>query len=909
MARIKLSASSNPVKKTESDIVTKATSENGISKEKEENNKEDRKASLIQALKKCEVVLDGDVVSNELIVEVASRFLVDTIKESHTSSVFLHTGSIVYDAIAFVLLALINIIFDENDIDDKSGALEVGSVVSYEGDKKNLLYIYKGNSDRMPGMIELVEVKDPTGKRFISQNSIGKLVPYYGKATDIKGRGVRTTKSKRMEFLSDILELDASQITATAKLSTVVMIDNEKLDYLLDNIILNFVDKDKTYELLDLVTVTYYTDTKEFRKKGNASNVEPAIKATNSILRARELVIDRDQNDVIGFVALNAKSYKKGLNDFESLFRRRKLRYSWLIAPIEKNQLLEGLLDSDAEMLSLTPNIIRNMNVTFTPNNDTSLSLYKELESVAYRRIRYEVVNSTFKWSQYKKVRTTIKYLLDNSGDDINVIQFARWAYSMLKLLNMAFFDIKEYEDNARKLGLETREEIIAKQKEIIVLFADYLQDKANEVLTYISSIYQDFCIKNPKKDYIKKYVFDKGYNRILFVVPGRNYEQICDSYIKSNMRFRNFKYRITTESRVKDMQLSSYDCVIFPALLNYDAINPYSLMSANEVVIFIYDTQIRLCKFLEREFHLFVKRLEEKCPSELTEKIIYEDDAILSDSKEIETIVEEDTEEHVIDDVFRNMFLQAEMYQSREYFLGGGTREKGIEVCRYAQCDSGEKLLFSKGYTAYVVDSLRGEVVEKDVDAIEAGDQLIFTINDDKTKDIVDDLLCELCDRNEEVNDAYKLVKRWKEDFRELKDSNDWTYVDIVKMFDKAGCVVTAQTIRQWIDEDSHIVGPKEKEMFIYIGRVLCDKEVEENYQRFAEATQVVRRIRTRILKLIQSVVVDDLNGSKQIEEKMFADMIDEIRKIAIIRQIEHIENIEPFKISINRANRPLDM
>ena len=58
----------------------------------------------------------------------------------------------------------------------------------------------------------------------------------------------------------------------------------------------------------------------------------------------------------------------------------------------------------------------------------------------------------------------------------------------------------------------------------------------------------------------------------------------------------------------------------------------------------------------------------------------------------------------------------------------------------------------------------------------------------------------------------------------------------------------------------------------------------------------------------MIQTVVLEDLSGSKQVEEKMFADMIEEIRKIAVIKQIDHIENIEPFKISINRANRPLE-
>ena len=118
----------------------------------------------------------------------------------------------------------------------------------------------------------------------------------------------------------------------------------------------------------------------------------------------------------------------------------------------------------------------------------------------------------------------------------------------------------------------------------------------------------------------------------------------------------------------------------------------------------------------------------------------------------------------------------------------------------------------------------------------------------------------------------------------------------------------MTPQTVRQWLDIQSHIVGPKERDRFKYIGKVLGNTEIENEYLKYAEATSTIRSIRIKILKLIENAVVADISGAQYDGDDMFRDIIDRIREIAVVKQLDKIETIDTFKIQFGRANRPIE-
>ena len=870
----------------------------------------DRYDLLVSTIDRCDIYLEKCLISEETVLKATLEFLTGTMEEKkHSSAFVLHTGSICYDTVAFVLCVLANIIFDENNAVEDAAALEKGTKVSYV--KKLWKYegLYEGLDEWCQGKYVL---RGDFGEvKYVSENALSEILPYNGSAKNLGRKGVRTDKSKRLEFLKNVLKLKRNEIVAVPRISTVIYMDNAELDYLLDNITISFPDDNKKYEILDLVTVTYYTLKNELRKRGNASNNEPAIKVTNNIECARKLIVEGEGNTVLGFAAFRSDVYRKNALDFEELLKRRKLCYSWLISKLEYNTWIEAQLDDDAqniETLAFSARVLKTVDPMFSQNNSITINLCKETIRAASREYKGELVESNILWSAYKRIKNILLFIINHGMEDDNVIQYCKWAYSMLKFYNNAFFTMREYETFQGELVYKDHKQSFEIWRTKILLFTNLIKNKAEEVLAFIEKMYVENETYNAKREEIKRYIFENNYKNVLFVIPSIRFEGLLQKYIKENMRFKLFQYGIVSETKVKNMDIEGYDAVIFPALMNIDKVNPIDLINAKETIVFLYDAQIRLFKKLARDYIEYIRKLNERNQFALVESYVDHEEFYQVEENEKQQIVEEVEQDVDLQEAFMQVFLQSERYQSSEYFGSGYLHDGGLDAYKYGKFVSGEQIIFTKGYEAYVLDSVKDTVVEKKVDDLEVGDRLVFTINDNKTKDIVDELLSEVCRKSEEITNSYKLVNGWKDKFRAIKEEMNWTYVDIARLFNLAGCSMTSQTVRQWLDLQSHIVGPKEKEKFIYIGKVMGDQEIVDDYLKYSKATSMIRSIRIRILNLIEKTVVADINGVRYDDGEMSREIIEKIRKIAVIKQLEKVETIDTFKIQISRANRPIE-
>ncbi|MDO5381929.1 MAG: DrmE family protein [Eubacteriales bacterium] len=870
---------------------------------------------FLELINKLRIFLEGEEISGEKVLRVERDFIASSFaSEEHTTSIVLHTGSVCYEVVAFVLICLAEIIFDEASAEDIISDLPEQSIVTY----KNKRWIYCGKSHEFEE-VKYVLKSDVNGTMYLPESRLCEVVPYNGESTSLNGKGMGKSKAKRISFLREVLEYKDSDISPTVEQSVIVYMDNRKLDYFLNNIRIEV--NDKSYDLLDLVTVSYFTESIEVKKRGNANNNEPMIKVTSSISKMRELVKNKGGNKVFGALVLDEKAYIKYGLDLEEIMYRKRMPFSLIVSKIKINDWIVAQLNSENKinLLPFTNEILKAINPSLENENSLiSKKLFCEVKSAENGNCRPVYIKSgPLKWRDYQKVKTDIAFIINNCYEDPAAIQFARWSYSILKVYENAIFTMEEYEQLQQKyqssnvingVMLEANEYM-----KTIPMFPVTVQKKAEQVLDYVIDIHEKLYANNPKREEYRGMLRDLVDSKLLVVVPSMKYKPYVERFYPKKMETLRNRYSVVTESKASTEEIYTYSDVIYLSIMNYTKYNPFDMAFLVEANILINETQAYLFRKLHKEFLAFKKLLNDSAAKSLDLKTVYEEQ-IANEEKMIEVadgeneLQNEESLDYEINDSLMRLFVQNERFVSaKEYGENDDAEERFQEAYRFGQFATGENIIFTRGYTAYVIDKEKGSVIEKNVDDLKEGEQLIFTVNDDRTKDIVDELLNGVAEMDSEIMAAYSLVHGWKRNCRMYKSLNGLTYNDITKKLRLVGLKTQPQVIRGWIDAQSHIVGPKNEDAFVYLKKVFGDTCFNEESEAYALATKRIRSVRTRILKMIEKVVIsEELNQKNEIQ--LFEGMQDKIKEITIVKQLERIEDIEPFKIPGYRANKPVE-
>ena len=92
-------------------------------------------------LEKCDIMLDGQIISKELLIQSFASFLSQTVgKRKHNVGIVMHTGSVCFDVLALTYAAIINLISNETEADEIINSMQLGDVVLY-GEKKKERYV------------------------------------------------------------------------------------------------------------------------------------------------------------------------------------------------------------------------------------------------------------------------------------------------------------------------------------------------------------------------------------------------------------------------------------------------------------------------------------------------------------------------------------------------------------------------------------------------------------------------------------------------------------------------------------------------------------------------------------------------------------------------------------------------
>lgn len=129
-----------------------------------------------------------------------------------------------------------------------------------------------------------------------------------------------------------------------------------------------------------------------------------------------------------------------------------------------------------------------------------------------------------------------------------------------------------------------------------------------------------------------------------------------------------------------------------------------------------------------------------------------------------------------------------------------------------------------------------------------------------------------------------------------------------VAELLLKDGATVHEQTILNWLDEDSHTVGPRNVDSIRHIGNITGVDELRDNPEEIFEACREIRSIRRKILDQVGTAVVNKLSGRITKEGSGMNFIFEKIDTLAEIKRVERIAQVE-MVVPAGMANRPISI
>jgi len=236
---------------------------------------------------------------------------------------------------------------------------------------------------------------------------------------------------------------------------------------------------------------------------------------------------------------------------------------------------------------------------------------------------------------------------------------------------------------------------------------------------------------------------------------------------------------------------------------------------------------------------------------------------------------------------------------------VSGGAAIKA-DIVRIATTSDGESIFFTKYFTPYIFDRNQMTVMESTVKDIAAGDMLLFTKNSDQAKDIIEEIIKRLAASNEQIKEAFRKSKHWKEQLLAYKDAHRLSFQDLSDAMKEYGTPKHPVTLRTWLNPESRIIAPREEDAFFQIALICEDDEMMVSPESFYEACNTIRSLRIKILKLIGQSVIKSYQQTSD-ETTFLSDIVkEELSALSQIVQVDTIIDVSDIQISISYTNRP---
>jgi len=423
---------------------------------------------------------------------------------------------------------------------------------------------------------------------------------------------------------------------------------------------------------------------------------------------------------------------------------------------------------------------------------------------------------------------------------------------------------------------------------------------------TYVIDVIERLCKtlseQCPKYDVLLERLILGVRKRIAIIVPKAYYIDI----LTSDERVLQSGATIITANRF-DAD-SVYDEIIAVGDIVGKRFDPSNCRAAMDITVLLYGCETRTFSHKGHNAKRFEKKLNTRWYVDGEKSIDEHDDTNEAPSKDdnIDEYAENEMDlEQYIDKI---SIFDIRKLAARISTSAGNTPTS--EVCAIGRFVSGEQILFSKYYRAVIFDSALGAVTETDSEKLVEGDVLIFAKRNDYTRNMVDYIYESLQSGNrlsQEVLDATEKALYWKEVLREYKNTNGLSYKAIATGLRKLGSSIQEVSVRQWLVEESHIVGPRDEITLERIAELTSDPYMLADTNSYFEACRMVRRQRKEILVLLGKAITDKLRGHMP-QSSLLETVYENMEKLSEVLELESIAMLdEPITAPVSIINKPL--
>ena len=858
----------------------------------------------------CKILLDNQVISDNSFIKAYISYLGDTVcAEERCRDVVLHTGSICFDAVTLVVSAINNLVYTSSTPDAVINSLEIGDIVIYDSGKLKKRCKFLGYVDSVFGKsVKLQSISTQNGIELentdiVSRKNWNKITPYFGDSQSMDGRGVRGTRTKRIDFLSSVLKTDKASIPSVADASSVVVMSRDEADDLIDKISIryNSDNKEKTILFTELATVSYYTENDEYRFGGNAARTEPLIKIAGKMSVARDLIVRPGENSVTGICVLGESFIERDQSEIINIMNRRSLRYV-LVSTNVDSEAADALIseNEDVKVFPCTKDFLLSYALPEEPDGYYLRELNSQIDCIINNEVKPFVIESRHTWEEYKKIKKNINFIREMGAHQEERDFFVMQSFSLLNLFITVPFTLEYLESfiNKKSINIISPKTRIEKLKENTLLFSGLYAERAKSVTDFLESLYIQLYSESEKEKFLKKYIGSQMFDKIAIVVPKAYYVDV----LWSEIWLRGYEDRIDIVSANRFDNSIHYDFIITVGVFGGKSFNIYRCKSAESIYPLIFEFEEKLCRYQEQKARKAERTINSRAHSAV-DTGEFEDDE--TEEQEIEAFVLEDLE---LDDYIRELNEISLLNNAIKY--GGNPAAPDAEISKIVRFNDGEMAFFTKYYRPYIFDSVNRDVKEADIQYIQEGDNLVFTQNNSETKDIVESVLNSLINSGsagEELKKAYDYSKRWKKVLRDYMYYNSCSSAAVTEILKKHGSTKGVGAIRDWADPDSHTVGPLDAESYKRIGEMAGDKDLYDNSAVYCSSCDTVRKIRRRILKEIGLTIIGNLTGKKENQNSLLSAVSEKLDSLYEIKQVESVSDAADRRMPSYMINRPL--
>lgn len=838
-------------------------------------------------------------ISNFVPVSSYAQFVIGAIDndERHTAALALHTGSIFYK-VMLIAVATIACLSDKKiETNELVSSLSIGDMLLIDGKRARFLGIKCGKelNPPIPNEIEYF-VYECNGTTYlpISSLSTKNIDLYNGTAVTLDGRGIKTNLQSRKKFLSFIFDRsEKTNISTLIARSIAIIVDRETAEDIYRNTKIKY--NQVSVNLEELVTASYYTENDNYQMGNNSTKEEPILKFYSKVSVCRDAVIADKQKRFLGCIACDESIWLNN-SEIEDIAARKSLKFSIFTGRTHYTYYNEWLHKEDFKFYIPVPETTEITLLNTIENRPALIDFKHELQAFSGRSIHSNCLTNICSVETMIEIKKRLLHIKNDFPDSQDKDDFLVNCYFIMNLCRAAFFPLKYYDEMAdsKVLSLISLHE----RFRFIKVFAEGLTncDKEYTLFVYhqLQSIVEQLYQDNPKGNYIVSAIDKKQIDCI--VTPKAYYESIFLYWLKSE----NIHFSVPPIMTISVYEKASkiFSNVVFVTGYYDFRFSPYADFGFRQAKVLCFDFENmqvqQLCRISNQSKSLICERnsLHYNIIEEKTDEFPALSNTAEQIEEEYENALEKLSQALQLSNAYRYAHLNSD-----------NATETTAEVKKIISFASGSVGYFTKQYKAYRLSA--DSASETDLENLKVGDSLIFT-KESENKDIVDVILRELL-TTQYKNTNYPLLYEnslvWKKKIREYMEMNGLTYQAFADRLQTFGCDRHQATVRSWLYEETHIVGPRDVEdyaaIFNAIGfNVLTPAEVKY-------ACDEIRSLRMKILGLLGKAIVR--NAVSENKEPLWREILGNAERLSQTEQILSITNESGnLRLPISMVNKP---